>query len=610
MQKKLEHKLTSYLKQFRIITDGSFGTYYADKYQTSEMPELANCDSDKNVQERVVQIHEEYIGAGATLIRTNTFASNTVLLNTNHEGVQENIQQAVRLAKRAVQKCSGEEDCFIVGDIGPIPLDMQYKTEDAEKEYYIIGRSFIEEGIDIINFETFPDLTQILPAIKQLKADAERENRALFIMVQFSVNQFGYSVSGMSARRLLSQVAECKEIDAMGLNCGVGPVHMEQIISALDRTKFGGKYFIALPNAGYPKRVRNQIRFQNHPGYFVDKEVRLCSQCGVDIVGGCCGTTPEYIKLLAETLDIAQKPYIKENTEKEQKPIAIINHAFFKDKAEGQKLIAVELAPPANADDEKLLDAAHFLKDLGVDVLTFPDSPSGRTRVDSVLMAEKVHRETGMCVMPHICCRDKNAIAMRSTFLGAHINDIHNFLIITGDPVPTLIRQTTKAVFNFDAVGLMNIVRDMNEENFPTAPLIYGGAINQGRKNLAVEIARVRKKMETGASFFLTQPIFTDEAAERVRRIKNETGARILCGIMPFISRRNALFMKNEIAGVEVSDAIIDRYPEHASREEGEAAGIAIAAEIITKTQDFADGYYFSFPFIRVHMLKQILQKL
>lgn len=610
MQNNIEHKLASYLMNHRLITDGSFGTYYADKYQTNEMPELANCSKDKTVQERVAAIHEEYIKAGAMLIRTNTFASNTMLLGAPDAAVRENIRQAVRLARQALQGCGLQDERFIAGDIGPIPLDLQYGAEAAEKEYYEIGRNFIDEGIDIINFETFPDFAQILPVIKTLKSDAGRENKPLFIMVQFSVNQFGYSAAGISAKRLLARVSECEEIDAIGLNCGVGPGHMEQIISALDRERLGEKCFIALPNAGYPKRVRNQIRFQNHPDYFVDKEIGIARQYGVGIVGGCCGTTPEYIRLLSEKLDQAKEPCRIRDGKDKSKPVQVTNHAFFKNCPKGRKLIAVELAPPADADDAKVLDAAHFLKDMGVDVLTFPDSPSGRTRVDSVLMAEKVHRETGMCVMPHICCRDKNAIAMRSTFLGAHINDIHNFLIITGDPVPTLIRQTTKAVFNFDSVGLMNIARDMNEESFLAAPLTYGGAVNQGRRNLDVEILRVQKKMEAGASFFLTQPVFADEAIARVREIKERTGACILCGIMPFINKKNALFMKNEIAGVEVPDEIIRRYPEHASREEGEAVGIEIAAEIIAKTKDFADGYYFSFPFIRVHMLKQILQKL
>jgi homocysteine S-methyltransferase len=274
-----------------------------------------------------------------------------------------------------------------------------------------------------------------------------------------------------------------------------------------------------------------------------------------------------------------------------------------------KKLIAVELAPPANTQDEKLLEAAMSLKESDVDVLTFPDSPSGRTRVDSVLMAQKVKQATGMCVMPHICCRDKNAIAMRSLFLGAHINNINNMLIITGDPIPTMARQTTKSVFNFDSVGLMKIAQEMNEDAFASCPVTYCGAINQGRNRLDLEIKRVKKKMDAGAEFFLTQPVFSKEDANRVRKIREETGANILVGIMPLISRRNAIFMKNEIAGVNVTDEIISRYPENATKEQGEAIGVALAKEIMSYTEDFAQGYYFSFPFNRVYMLKEILEK-
>jgi homocysteine S-methyltransferase len=245
----------------------------------------------------------------------------------------------------------------------------------------------------------------------------------------------------------------------------------------------------------------------------------------------------------------------------------------------------------------------------GVDVLTFPDSPSGRTRADSILMAEKVARETGICVMPHICCRDKNAIAMRSQLLGAHINHIHNFLVITGDPIPTMARDSVKSVFNFDSVGLMRIMNDMNEDQFAVAPVYYGGAINQGRRNLEIELQRVKKKMEAGATFFLTQPVSTKEGAERIRYIKEETGARILCGIMPFVSLKNAVFMKNEMTGIDVTEEVLGRYREDMTREEGEMAGIQLAKEVIAMTEDFVDGYYFSFPFNRVHMLEKILQK-
>ena len=293
----------------------------------------------------------------------------------------------------------------------------------------------------------------------------------------------------------------------------------------------------------------------------------------------------------------------------EKKQAATEDHSFYhKKEAEGgKKLIAVELAPPAGIDDEKLMDAAHLLQRSGVDVLTFPDSPSGRTRADSILMAGKVARETGMCVMPHICCRDKNAIAMRSQLLGAYINGIHNFLVITGDPIPSMVRTTVKSVFNFDSVGLMQILADMNEEQFAQAPVSYGGAINQGRRNLEVEIGRVKKKMAAGATFFLTQPISTKESADRVRRIKEETGARILCGIMPFVSLKNATFMKNEMAGIDVTDEVLARYRADMTREEGEQAGVQLAKEVINMTEDFADGYYFSFPFNRVTMLEKIL---
>ena len=222
-------------------------------------------------------------------------------------------------------------------------------------------------------------------------------------------------------------------------------------------------------------------------------------------------------------------------------------------------------------------------------------------------MAQKVKYATGIDVMPHICCRDKNAIAMRSIFLGSHINDINNMLIITGDPIPTMARTTVKSVFNFDSVGLMKIASDMNEEVFTDKPLCYGGAINQGRKRIELEIKRVNKKIAAGAEFFLTQPAFTKEDADRIRIIKEETGARILCGIMPLISRKNALFMKNEISGINVTDEIVSRYSENATKEEGEAVGVAIAREIIDYTKDFVDGYYFSFPFNRVYLIDKIL---
>lgn len=590
--------IREYLKKSKLIADGSFGTYYSQKYKTVDIPEYANITASQ----RISEIHTEYINSGAKLIRTNTFASNTYSLDCSIEQVKENIKAAYKIAKEAVEQ-SGKE-IFIAGNIGPVPAVFQPDFEAVEEEYYQIAKTFIDEGADILCFETFTQSEHIMPAIKRIKEECNP-----FIIVQFCVNQYGYSEAGESAERLVSETAFSKCVDAVGLNCGVGPAHMQQILS---RINLNNNCFVtAMPNAGYPLLVRNRVKYADNPIYFASK-VNDMALLGADIIGGCCGTTPDYIREVAKTVDLTPTVKSDETSANNENEKPVIKKSFFRN-ADGtikdKKLIAVELAPPFGADDKKLLEAAHVLKGLGVDVLTFPDSPSGRTRIDSVLMAQKVKNVTGFEVMPHICCRDKNAIAMRSTFLGASINDINNFLIITGDPIPVMARQVVKSVFNFDSVGLMRIADEMNSEALKDSPLTYGGAINQSRRRIESEIKRVQKKMEAGAEFFLTQPVFTAEDAERLRRVKEETGARILCGIMPLVSRKNALFMKNEISGVNVTDEVIERYPENTDREDGENVGVELAKEMIAITKDFADGYYFSFPFNRTYLLKRIIQE-
>jgi len=578
------------IKNQKLLMDGAFGTYYAGLYDTGELPELANI----KYPERVLRIHREYIEAGAQIIRTNTFAVNSLSMDMTWEEVAKTLAEGYRLAKKAV----GASDVYVAADIGQISHYGQVERERISEEYVNICRTFLAEGAKLFVFETFSDLEDIREAIRLIGDKA-------FIIVQFSVNQFGYSQSGLSARKLMQSTESIEDIDAIGFNCGIGPGHMQQIMLKL---QLSGKHFItALPNAGYPHVVSNRMIFDHrNVDYFVEK-VNDIARDGADIIGGCCGTTPEYIRKMKEKISFRQEKREVEAVSVTALPVVKEDNSFFAGK-EGKKLIAVELAPPLGSDDENLMDAAHLLQKSGVDVLTFPDSPSGRTRADSILMAEKVARETGMCVMPHICCRDKNAIAMRSQLLGAHINKIHNFLVVTGDPIPSMARSSVKSVFNFDAVGLMHIMNDMNEEQFGNHPICYGGAINQGRRNIEIEISRVKKKMAAGATFFLTQPVSTKESAERLRRIKKETGAKILCGMMPFVSLKNAMFMKNEMTGIDVTDEVLARYRGDMTREEGEQAGIMLAKEMMALTDDFADGYYFSFPFNRVSMLGKILE--
>ena len=581
-------KIKERLRERIIIADGAFGTYYSEKYGTEELPELANLLH----RERVEEIHREYIASGAELIRTNSFASH--LTGESLEKWSENLSAAADIAA----DCAGDK-AFAAGDIGEAS---ELSFDEQTKWYLTAADIFAAKGIDIINFESFTDTSVLVPVMKKIR---EKHADRLFIIASFCADRYGYSSSGRSAARLLSEAAEYA--DCVGLNCGVGPVHL---CGVLEKISLPENVFIsALPNSGYPVMARNQLSFGSGAEYFGEKAEDIAA-LGVNICGGCCGTSPEYIRFVAE--HIGKMPPVKRVGKNASCQGKIPVKRGFMYESDGsirkKRLIAVELVPPLDGDDVKLMESAHFLKKAGADVLTFPDSPSGRTRADSILMAAKVRRETGMEVMPHICCRDKNALAIRSALMGAHINDIGNALMVTGDPVPAAARQTVKSVFNFDSTGLLKIASELNSDIFADRPVCCGGAVNQNRRNLDTEIMRVRKKMAAGAEFFMSQPVFTHEDAMRLRRIKEETGAFILCGVMPLVSRKNALFMKNEISGVNVTEDIVRRYPENGDKASGEAVGIALAKEVISLTEDFADGYYFTFPFNRVYMLSEIVE--
>lgn len=601
--------IRDYLQNHKLLTDGAFGTYFP---REDLLPEKANTEAPELVEE----IHRAYLEAGAVLLRTNTFASNTKTLGCEKENLAKNLKAAVAIADKAIAgfcKENAEKTCFLAGDIGPIPEYDSSQAEETREEYLFIAMILAEVGVDALVFETFADLEIVKDVITQIK----KRYPKLFIITQFSVNQIGFTNAGLSAKTLMEEadrLAKDGLLDAAGFNCGVGPGHLHRILKTLQLSP--DLYITALPNASYPKLVRGKVVFQDNADYFAEK---LCdiAELGADIVGGCCGTNPSYIRMVSEQLSL-RKPesglgrrkqeVLSVGEETKQTKSSVPAGAFYKSETSQHKLIAVELSPPPNGDDRKIMDAAHMLERFGVDVVTFPDSPSGRTRTDSVLMAAKVAKETGLCVMPHICCRDKNAIAIRSLFLGAFINGVRNVLLITGDPVPTMIRENVKSVFNFDSVGLMKILREMNEDEFAKDAIAFGGAINQNRLNLDVEIKRIRRKMEAGATFFLTQPVFSPEDVGRLQKIKEETGARVLCGIMPLISLKNALFIKNEMAGIHVTEEIVTRFRADMTREEGEAVGISIARDVMDMTKDVTDGYYFSIPFNRVYLLEEILK--
>ncbi len=611
-------KLKDFLQDNILLMDGAMGTYYQQLQEHKEdIAELANVSEP----EVVLNIHKEYLEAGADIIRTNSFAVNSVVLPTyTKESRERLLRQACRIAKQAVaeeRKRTGRE-CFVAGDIGPIAVGGERTAEEILAEYYHMCDVFLDEGMDIFWMETFSDLEFVPEILKYIKEKATES----FCSVSFCINKNGFTTAGQKAERLLFAEG-LRQADAIGFNCGIGSVHLKSVLAKCKLPK--DCFVLAAPNAGYAETFSSRAVFLNSAGYFGDNMAQI-AELGVDIVGGCCGTMPSFIREMRKKISgkraverISGEEYgrLLEESRKAQTGTAIDKTDSAKKQAEqknqlkekllrGEKVIAVELDPPYNADGEKLLVCAKTLSKYPVDVLTFADSPMGRSRADSTLTALRISSQTGLQVVPHVCCRDRNVIAMRSLLLGAHMNGLRNMLIVTGDPVPGDDRKTVTGVFDYNSIRFMKYVTEMNAELFPEDGFFFGGALNYNFPNGEKVAERMEKKMEAGCSFFLTQPIFSDADVERIQWLKERTGARILAGILPPVSLKNASFIRNEMAGMNVPDEVMEQYRPDMTREEGEAAGAEIAKALMQKLNPYVDGYYFMLPFNRVSLIERI----
>lgn len=600
--------IKEYLQEHQLLTDGAMGTYYGEKFQRAgRSPEFQNLRHS----ERIVAIHKEYLQAGAMLIRTNSFASNLATMFcgaqeqelTRQEKLallRENVMAAFDNAKQAIEEV--ESTAFIAGDIGPIPEQGVQEPEELVEEYDTIADALLEAGAEIIWFETFSDFQYILPVAKHIK-----EKSDVFILASFCLNKFGYTRSGISAKRILEQAKESDVLDGVGFNCGIGSTHMKHTLENLD---FGDLVVSVMPNSGYPDIINDRTGYQENTAYFCENMKEIAG-LGVNILGGCCGTTPDYIRHLNENMEWG-KPYrsVKLENASDDGTIQKESNAFYRKLREPGKPVIVELDPPHDGNCEKIIQASLLLKEAGADMITFSDSPMGKLRADSIMTGAKIQREIELPVMPHVTCRDKNRLGMGAAFFGAHMNGIRNLLLITGDPVPGGDRSGITPVFDFNSMKLMEYVKQMNQEYFKDDPIVYGGALNYGRANLDKEIERMQRKCEAGADYFLTQPIYSKEDVERIRYIKKKVDTKILCGIMPLVSYRNANFMKNEVFGIHVPEEIVSRYHKDMSRAQGEETGIQIALEIAEKLADVADGYYFMVPFNRASMICTIMKRM
>lgn len=578
------------LKNGPFLFDGGMGTYYAGKHgHEPECCEFANL----SYPDRISAIHLEYIAAGCRAIKTNTFGANTVSLDCDKKTVFEIIDRGWALANAAAKG----RDVLVFADIGPIP---HVENTDNLPQYFEISDRFLALGARHFLFETFssPDsLAAVTAYIKAALPDA-------VILCSFAVTPDGYTREGVSLLKIKAAMAHDTSVTAFGLNCVTGPSHMIKLIPELKGTD---KPLIAMPNAGYPTLIGNRVYFENNAAYYA-KGLAEISAAGVEIVGGCCGTTPEHISSVRVLLD--RKNGFIPAVETRVRPVqGEKSENRLWDKLEsGKKVIVAELDPPANSDIAAFMEGARLLRSAGIDAITIADCPVSRARADSSMLAGKLKRELDIDPIPHMTCRDRNIIATKALLLGLNIEGVNNVLVVTGDPIPTAERGTIKSVFNFNSVVLAGYIRDLGSELLH-GPFRVFGALNLNALNFDNQLRHAKDKLEHGVDAFLTQPVHSQRALENLKLARKELSGKILGGVMPIVSHRNACFMNNEIAGISVSDDIIRQY-EGLDKAQASALAVRLTTEIAQSMAPFVDGYYMITPFMRTDLIVQIIDHL
>ena len=576
-----------------LLFDGAMGTYY--KAAPGVECEQANLTDPAGV----LAVHREYLAAGADAVKTNTF-SLPRLAAAHTPGWEQLAQAGWQLAVQA----AGETGAAVFADLGPAP---DTEAVPAGQVYTAVAKQFAALGARNFLFETLSSDAGLLDAVGTIKEEVPDA----FVLVSFAVLPDGYTREGMYCKDLARRMQESGIVDAVGLNCVSAPGAMRTLAKQL-----GGTLPLSvMPNAGYPVVTRTQVKYQGRPEYFAGELGRLAAEGTVQILGGCCGTTPAHIAALRVELDslpVVEKtaPAEEFSTAKEQ---TVENEdAFLRKLNAGEKVIAIELDSPRNADLTGYLEGAKKLQAAGADLLTIADCPIAQARMDSSLVACRVHRELGLCTLPHMTCRDRNLNATKALLLGLYAEGVREVLAITGDPIPTAERDEVKNVYQFNSRKLAQyIVSLAGEGREMPGPMTVFGALNLNARNFDVELRRAKEKLENGMSGFLTQPVLSAQAVENLKKSRETLGAdaKILAGIMPVVSQRNAIFMENEINGIHVEDWIIEKFA-GLDRAQGEELGLAISLEMAKAALPYADGLYLMTPFNRVALMERLIGRL
>ncbi|MGH9507224.1 MAG: bifunctional homocysteine S-methyltransferase/methylenetetrahydrofolate reductase [Terriglobales bacterium] len=573
-----------------LVADGAMGTVL---YSRGIF--INRCYDELNLSQPglIREIHESYARAGAEVIETNTFGANAVRLG------QHNLADQMAAINRAGVELAREAapEAFIAGAVGPLGARIEPlgKISFAEARGYFRAQAeaLAAAGADLILLETFGDGAEIQEAIA-----AAREACNLPVVAQMTIDDDGRALDGTlpeeCARRL-----EAAGADVIGLNCSVGPVNMLEALEAMARTS--SLPLAAMPNAGKPRTVDGRALYLVSPEYMADY-ARQYIQAGAKLVGGCCGTTPEHIKWIRNYVRAgAPGQKVRAARQRAVAPAAAAGSSagekapipLAERSALGQKLVRgefvglVEILPPRGSNAEKELAAAQRLQTAGVDAINIPDGPRASARMSNQALAVMMRQRTGIEPVLHYCCRDRNVISMQSDLLGAYALGLRNVILITGDPPKLGNYPDATAVFDVDAIGLTNLVRNLNRGldfggnavGSQTGFAIGVGA-NPGAPNFEEEFRRLQWKIEAGADYIVTQPVFDLELLNRLRRALGPAGKPLIAGIWPLASLRQAEFMENELH-VAVPEPLRERLRRAPTAEAARREGLEMAKEMI-----------------------------
>src|ERR1051326_4594778 len=594
--------LLARLKQGCVLCDGAMGTLLYAKGVF-----INKCYDELNLTQPdlICNIHQEYLNAGAEVIETNTFGGNSFRLARHGlaEKVGEINRRGAELAREAADAFNLKKaaNVLVAGSIGPLGLRIEplgkTSREEARASFRDQRTALVAGGVNVVMLETFGYLEELHQAIL-----ASREvSPKVPIVAQVTIDEDGNCLDGASPETFTAKLNDWGA-DVIGCNCSVGPVAMLEAIERIRRLT--DKPLSAQPNAGIPRSIEGRNIYLCSQEYMASY-ARKFVNAGVSLVGGCCGTTPEHIKAMKSALRMADaqgktssfrvETEAKRESSTAPPPMAQRSN-LGKKLATGEFVTLVEIVPPKGTEFHKEVEGAKFLKASGIDAINIPDSPRASARLSNQALCLLIQQQAGIETVLHFTCRDRNVLSMQSELLGAYATGVRNLICITGDPPKLGNYPDATAVFDVDAIGLVNLVHNLNYGmDLGGNPIgsgtkfMIGVGANPGLVNIDEQVRRFEYKVEAGAEFAVTQPVFDIALLEQFLRRIDHHRIPVLAGIWPLTSVRNAEFMKNELR-VSVPDAIIDRMARAPNAEAARAEGILIAREMLQKVRGLVQG--------------------